>query len=261
MPWRGCAGRVHGEHGRDMYDLHGRRFKYNLLRRGIRPLVGHYIAVSKDLERWLLETVRVPRGRVTQIYNGVDCASLPPEGRARARDAEAVFPRDAIVVGSVGRMAAVKDFTMLVKAFLRSSGKPSLRDRLRLLIVGDGDSREACLRLLREGNAADLAWLPGERPDVPDLMRCMDVFVLPSLGEGISNTILEAMATGLPVVATAVGGNPELVEPGVTGSLVPPGDVGAMAKAIRRLRARAARLERARQAARAKIETQFSMTA
>jgi glycosyltransferase involved in cell wall biosynthesis len=79
---------------------------------------------------------------------------------------------------------------------------------------------------------AHLAWLPGERDDIADIMQGLDVFVLPSKNEGISNTILEALASGLPVIATAVGGNVELVEAGVNGMLVQPGDVAEMAQAL-----------------------------
>jgi glycosyltransferase involved in cell wall biosynthesis len=78
----------------------------------------------------------------------------------------------------------------------------------------------------------DLTWLPGERNDVADILRGLDCFVLPSLSEGISNVILEAMASGLPVIATAVGGNPELIKAGCTGQLVPAADHEAMARAI-----------------------------
>jgi glycosyltransferase involved in cell wall biosynthesis len=92
--------------------------------------------------------------------------------------------------------------------------------------------REPVEKILREGGLGERAWLPGSRDDVPELMRRLDLFVLPSTAEGISNTVLEAMASGLPVVATEVGGNPELVEDGVTGTLVPPGNAGAMARAI-----------------------------
>ena len=109
---------------------------------------------------------------------------------------------------------------------------PSARERFRLLIVGEGNSRQECIDMLREAGAEALAWFPGERADIPELMRAMDLFVLPSLGEGISNTILEAMSTGLPVIATSVGGNVELVKEGHTGTLVPPDEPAAMAEAI-----------------------------
>ena len=88
--------------------------------------------------------------------------------------------------------------------------------------------------LLQQANALELCWLPGSRDDTPNLLRGMDIFVLPSLAEGISNTILEAMASGLPVVATHVGGNPELIVEGQTGTLVPPANPDAMADALQR---------------------------
>ena len=87
-------------------------------------------------------------------------------------------------------------------------------------------------RILEDGGARELAWFAGERNDIPEIMRGLDCFVLPSRGEGISNTILEAMACALPVVATRVGGNAELVEDGVTGRLVPAADPAALAQAI-----------------------------
>jgi glycosyltransferase involved in cell wall biosynthesis len=86
--------------------------------------------------------------------------------------------------------------------------------------------------MLQQAGLDDLAWLPGERSDVPEVMRGLDCFVLPSLAEGISNTILEAMASGLPVIATRVGGNAELIEPGTTGQLVPAADPDGLARAI-----------------------------
>jgi len=104
---------------------------------------------------------------------------------------------------------------------------------LRLVMVGDGPLREQVLAVIEEAGAAKLAWLAGERDDVPRIMRGLDLFVLPSISEGISNTILEAMASGLPIVATRVGGNPELVEAGVTGTLVPRDDPESMARATR----------------------------
>jgi sugar transferase (PEP-CTERM/EpsH1 system associated) len=259
----GVRVRVHGEHGRDVFDLHGTSWKYNVLRRCARPLVHRYIAVSRDLERWLIQTVGVASRQVAQIYNGVDTQRFHPLGVGPRSVGPAGFASaSTILIGSIGRMAAVKDYPTLVRAFLMlTSAEPSLRARLRLVIVGDGPTRSQCLRLLRDGGAESLAWLPGERDDVPELMRGFDVFVLPSLGEGISNTILEAMATGLPVVATRVGGNPELVDDGETGALVPSGDVQALAAA---LRAHVRHLDRSRRLgaeARRRVEERFSIAA
>jgi sugar transferase (PEP-CTERM/EpsH1 system associated) len=165
-----------------------------------------------------------------------------------------------LLIGSVGRMVEVKDYPNLVRAFLRLlSDQPELRKRLRLIIVGEGGSRVECLDLLRAAGAGDLAWLPGERSDVAEIMRALDVFVLPSLGEGISNTILEAMASGLPVIATHVGGNPELVAHDRTGKLVPAGDPAALAQVLYSYTQDRGQVKAHGQAARATIESRFSM--
>jgi glycosyltransferase involved in cell wall biosynthesis len=133
-------------------------------------------------------------------------------------------------------MQTVKDQTNLTQAFvLAIQQAPRLRSRLRLIMVGDGPLRQASQAILDAAGMADLAWLPGERQDVPDVMRGLDCFVLPSIAEGVSNTILEAMASGLPVIATAVGGNPELVVKGESGLLVPPSDPAQLAAALIKL--------------------------
>ena len=257
------TGRVHGEHGRDIYDLHGKNRKYNLLRKVIQPMVGHYITVSRDLADWLQQTVGVPSRKVTQIYNGVDSHKFHPRNGVRLPLGPPGFmDSDAIIIGSVGRLAPVKDFPTLIRAFhcLREQW-PEERHRLRLVIIGDGPARLACETLIAALGLSENVWLAGDRGDIAELMRAMDLFVLPSRGEGISNTILEAMASGLPVIATAVGGNPELVAPGLTGTLIPPADPEQMAQALRALIADPLRLAQEGRAAREAIETRFSMDA
>jgi glycosyltransferase involved in cell wall biosynthesis len=130
-------------------------------------------------------------------------------------------------------MDAVKDPVNLADAFGRLAQMiPEARSRLRLIMVGDGAEKPAVQACLARHGLSGQAWLPGSRDDVPTLLRALDIFVLPSLSEGISNTILEAMACGIPVVATAVGGNPELVAEGETGALVPRADSAALARAL-----------------------------
>ena len=259
-------GRVHGEHGRDIYDLHGKNRKYNMLRKIVQPFIGRYIAVSRDLAGWLKNTVGVSSRKITQVYNGVDNVKFRPRSGLR----ESVGPQgfvseDSIVIGSVGRLAQVKDFPTLIRAFHRvcellPESRKS-RSRLRLAIVGDGSARIECERLLKDLKLEDQVWLAGDRDDVAELMQAMDVFVLPSLGEGISNTILEAMACGLPVIATSVGGNPELVTPGKTGFLVAPGEPEKMAQVLLAYVSDPARMKLEGQVARAEIEARFSMDA
>lgn len=230
----GVGVRVHGEHGRDVHDLDGSRRKYRLIRRIHSPFVTRYVALSRDLERYLHERVGIPPERIEQIYNGVDLERFRPASAGRGAVPGCPF-RDPghWLVGTVGRLEAVKDQVSLARAFaLALKSRPDARRRLRLVIAGEGSLRPGIERILRDDGALELAWLSGERPDVPELMRGLDCFVLPSLAEGISNTILEAMASGLPVIATRVGGNPELVEDGVTGRLVPPADPAVLAREI-----------------------------
>jgi len=262
----GIRTRIHGEHGRDIFDLHGKNLKYNLLRKIIRPAINHFIAVSKDLENWLINTISVEPDHIDQIYNGVDSYTFCPRSKRPPNNfgPEGFFTEDSFVIGSVGRMAAVKDYPNLVKVFLTLLKKePTQKSRLRLLIVGEGDSRKKCIEMLREAGAEAKAWLPGERSDIPELLRTMDLFVLPSLGEGISNTILEAMSTGLPIVATRVGGNTELVkeeeEEECTGKLVPPGIPETMADAISTYYRNSSLLDSHGKSARKLIESRFSM--
>jgi sugar transferase (PEP-CTERM/EpsH1 system associated) len=225
--------RIHGEHGRDIGDIDGRNRRYRLVRRAYRPFVTRYVALSKDLEQYLREGVGVPAADVEQIYNGVDTLRFAPAARRRVPiDGCPFSDPDLWIVGTVGRMQAIKDQVTLAEAFVRAVHSRSRGNRLRLVMVGEGPLLAQVDAILRAGGVRNEAWLPGERADIPDVLRGLDCFALPSLAEGISNTILEAMATELPVVATRVGGNPELLEDGATGRLVPPANSEAMARAM-----------------------------
>jgi glycosyltransferase involved in cell wall biosynthesis len=143
--------------------------------------------------------------------------------------------RDAIIIGTIGRLQPVKDQVTLAQAFVQMlTVRPDLRSRLRLVIVGDGPLRAPLETLIENAGVTNLVWMPGFRDDIADVYRVLRIFVLPSRREGTSYTALEAMATGLPVVATQVGGNPEIVEDGVTGLLTPAGDPKTLAKRILR---------------------------
>lgn len=229
--------RVHGEHGRDVYDLDGSNRKYLLLRRFLKPLIHRYIAVSRDLGDWLVGSVGIPDTDVRQIYNGVDQVSFHPRGSARPDLAPSGFvPAEGVILGTVGRLAEVKDQSTLVEAFSHLvAERPELRASLRLILIGDGPLFATLKNKIETHGVSELVWMTGDRKDVPELLRLLDIFVLPSLAEGISNTILEAMATRLPVIATQTGGNPELVEDGENGLLVPVGDVHALSKALEKL--------------------------
>jgi sugar transferase (PEP-CTERM/EpsH1 system associated) len=258
----GVPVRLHGEHGRDVDDLNGASKKYQWVRRIYRPFVTHFIALSKNLDDYLKSRVGVAPDKVAQIYNGVDAHRFhPAEVRQEIAGCPFVAP-DYWLVGTVGRMQLVKDQTTLARAFVRALEMcPELNNRLRLLMIGDGLLREQALAILEKAGVSACAWLPGPRDDIPEILRGLDCFVLPSLAEGVSNTILEAMACGLPVIATDVGGNGELVEAGRTGELVPANDPESMA---RQIVAYALNPETARAAGRAgreAVERRFSLAA
>jgi sugar transferase (PEP-CTERM/EpsH1 system associated) len=226
--------RIHSEHGHDIGDLDGSNRKYQWMRRSLKPLVHQYIALSKNLESYLHEKVGIPARLIAQIYNGVDTELFHPAlgGRETLPPAGFAGPGQ-FVIGTVGRMQAVKDPVNLARAFVRLLQiAPQESRRLRLVMVGDGPLRDQVRNVLAQGGASELVWLAGEREDVPRIMRGLDLFVLPSISEGISNTVLEAMASGLPVLATRVGGNPELIEEGLTGTLVPRSDSDSLASAM-----------------------------
>jgi sugar transferase (PEP-CTERM/EpsH1 system associated) len=225
--------RIHGEHGRDMGDLDGSNRTYRHVRRLYRPFVTHYVALSRDLQRYLREAIGVPDNRVSAIVNGVDTNVFAPSAERSRPDGFPFAGANFCICGTVGRLQPVKNQVALARAFVRALQiEPSMRARLRLAIVGDGPLRNEIVGILTAANVLDLAWLPGARDDIAQILRSFDVFALPSLAEGISNTILEAMASGLPVVATDVGGNGELIDVTRTGVLVEAGDDEALAQAL-----------------------------
>ena len=257
----GVPSRIHGEHGRDAIDPDGLRRHYQWVRRGYGPFVSRYVAVSKDLERYLRDSVGISSQRIVQLYNGVDSDRFRRVEKERAPIEGCPFrDPDHWLVGTVGRMDYVKDQSTLVRAFvLAVHANPAARNRMRLIIVGDGALRAECERIVGDAGMLELAWFAGERNEIFQVMRGLDCFVLPSLGEGISNTILEAMACALPVIATRVGGNAELVDEGVTGQLVRAAAPSAQAQAMLNYFENAALAAQHGTAARDRVERSFSL--
>ena len=220
----GSSRRIHGEHGWEASDLHGINRKSVMIRRACRPAIHRYVAVSRDIAHWLTTAIGISAEKITQIYNGVDTVRFCPDGPTPAD-----LPwrhgsdRRGIVFGTVGRLNSVKNQGALLDAFSRVL-KLTHGDQSRLMVVGDGPLANELHQRATDLGIVDNVWFTGARDDIPELLRAMDVFVLPSLNEGVSNTLLEAMATGRPVVAGQVGGNPELIESGRCGILYDPAD-------------------------------------
>ncbi|MCB9654477.1 MAG: glycosyltransferase [Deltaproteobacteria bacterium] len=228
--------RVHAEHGWDVHDPEGRNWKYILLRKAYRRFVHDYVTVSKQLYTYVRHRVGVEDSRVHLIPNGVDTTRFRPQTPSDPEQPENYpFHRgEHLVVGTVGRLEPIKNQRLLIDAFaavLRSA--PPDADRLRLALVGSGPLADELKQHATRAGINDRIWWAGTRDDVPALLRALDVFVLPSLAEGTSCTLQEAMATGLPIIATHVGGNSDLLGEGAYGTLVPSGDITTLANAIR----------------------------
>ena len=235
MPVAALAGvprRIHAEHGWDIADPDGSNRRYRLLRRIYKPFVHAWIAVSTQLHNYLHTAIDVPSGRLHLIANGVDTTRFRPRHDAEPIPHDFPFTRPGhYVIGSVGRLEPIKNPLLLVDAFIRLAALPE-HASVRLAIVGDGPLRDQILLRMQQAGFADRLWLPGSRADIAEILRSFDCFVLPSLAEGTSCTLQEAMASGLTILATDVGGNAALLEQGRLGQLVPSADVAAMQLAL-----------------------------
>jgi glycosyltransferase involved in cell wall biosynthesis len=187
------------------------------------------IAVADALARDLREGYGIPQEKILTIHNGLDLSELKVSRSPEEARQELGIPQDSLCVGSAGRMTHQKGFIYLIRAM------PEVFRRFpkaRLLLVGDGPLREKLeAEALRLG-IRELCIFPGYRADIPDILQAMDVFVLSSLSEGLPFVLLEALGMERPVVATAVSGNPELIEHGRNGLLVAPADPEALAQAV-----------------------------
>ncbi len=232
---------VHGWAFSASTGVHG--WVYRTADRLVRPLTTLTICVSENDRRAGIAARTCDPARTVVIHNAVDVAAAP-----RARHAG-----EMPLIITVGRLQAPKDFQTFVRALALLTPTP------HAVVVGDGPARQPLQAEIHRLGLELNVQLLGERRDVPELLAGADIFVLSSASEGLPVSIIEAMAAGLPVVASAVGGVPELVVEGETGLLAPPGDVAALAAAIERLAGdRELRLQLG-SAARLRAETHFDL--
>ena len=247
---------VHSEHGRK-FDDRPARFA---VQRWMSRHTDAIFAVSGQLKTDLVKHIGLPESDIEVLHNGVDLSRFDVTDRAaphaRERDAlrlEWGVPDGALVVGSVGRLVAVKNYALLLRA-VAASGLD-----VHVVLAGEGPERAALTALAAGLGIAGRVHLLGHSNDVDRVLRAFDVFVLPSLSEGMSNTLLEAMAAGVPPVASAVGGNGEIVRDGVDGLLFASDDQAGLANALAGLCADAVRRARLATAARERVQSTFDI--
>lgn len=219
---------VHTFHGFSVNDGSPRtaRLVYGALERLVRPLSHAFTAVSPLVAREAVERHLAPPATVVVVPSAVELEGIPSSGRPELR-VRLGLPLSAQLVGTVGRIDHQKaplDFVRVAAAVVRQ------RPGTRFVMIGDGPLRDEVEHLSRAAGVDVL--LTGHRTDAAQLAASFDVFLIPSLYEGLGRALTEALASGRPVVATAVNGVPDLVAAGVTGLLAPPGDVAALAECV-----------------------------
>jgi glycosyltransferase involved in cell wall biosynthesis len=240
----GAKALVHTRHGREVHSYP--RFVWSMNRA--------IVAISEDSRQVLLKNYPVTPPQVQVIHNGIDVPAFGDSAANGLRDELKLRP-DAFIIGIIGRIAEEKDHVTLLRAMQQVR---QARPDAVLLVIGDGPIGPQVRSAASELGVADVVKFLGFRHDVPALLQLLDVFVLSSTTEGISLTLLEAMAARKPIVATRVGGNPEVVIDGQTGLLVPSKDPQALATAILKVANDPAFRKQLGQAGRVRVESAFS---
>lgn len=242
---------IYTEHGRDFASSKRNRYLHRFLAR-----LTDRIVVVAEASRTVLEEEGVPGNKIVTLHNGVDAARFILGSNPWTLREKLDFSPEQPLVGIVARLDPIKNHPSLLRAWARVIQE---RPEARLLVIGDGPSRSALEQLTGELGIANAVRFLGVRDDVPELLALVDVAVLCSQSEGLSITLLEESAAGKAIVATAVGGNGEVIEDGCNGLLVPSGDDDALASAILGLLANPEQARTMGQAARQRFTQEFTL--
>ncbi len=220
--------KVHTEHSYNYFITSRKR---RLIAKILFKIVNKIIGVCDDVSNFLLDEMRTNPNKTFTILNGIDIDKFfIPECCSILKNKDKLgFKENDFIIGTIGRLERVKNHKLLILAF-----KEGLRieKNLRLLIVGEGSLREELVKLTENLSISEYVKFTGNRKDIPDLLNIMDLFILPSLSEGHSIALLEAMAAKKPIIASDVGGNKEIIKNGINGILFSNFDEATIAKEI-----------------------------
>lgn len=216
------------------------------------------ISDSDAVTRFLVDEEQINPRKITTILNGVDTDRFSKNGYNNKLKKSLGLPDDSKVIGTVGRLVEVKDQHSLITAFAAVRKKV---ESCHLIIVGDGPLKENLKQLASQLGVDDYVHFPGKRRDIPQILDAMDIFVLSSLSEGLSLSLLEAMAASKPVIATAVGGNIEIINSDEVGVLVPARNPIALAEKLIRLLSKQSAAYEMGKKARQRVIEKFSLSA
>jgi glycosyltransferase involved in cell wall biosynthesis len=227
--WAGVPLTIHTEHGRERY---AQRWRTRMLGRLAGRFARTFFCLTEDMASAVRASRIVPNGKIRVILNGIDTSQfVTPCDTGPIRASLSIGP-DSPVIGTVGRLTEVKRQDVLIGAFAAVKRR---FESTHLLLVGDGPLRQELERLANSLGVGGSVHFAGYQAATAPFIQAMTIFALTSASEGMPQAAIEASVTGLPIVASCVGGLPELIEDGRTGLLVPPGNVSAFAEAMCRL--------------------------
>ena len=218
-------------------------------------MVDHYVAVSESVKRYIIDKSKISAEKISVIYNGVNIKSQDDLHEQNVRMPFKIEDEDRILM-TVGRLHEQKGHYYLVKAISKVQKE---FPKVKLLVIGEGEEENNLKKLVKSLDLTNEVIFIGLSSDIEEILPMAELFLLPSLWEGLPNVLLEAMAAGKPVIATEVGGVPELVIHGETGMLVPHKDSDALACAIADLLKNRLKARRMGETGRIRAEEHFSI--